>query len=391
MQHVPTAREVPDWSHDDQVLAALRQLGPLTRAELVDHVGLSRTTISQVVGDLLRAGVIHATRETSPDGPGRPVERIYLDPSTGHILGIDLGRRQAHVIVANAAHEKVLSSAVQYASGATWTERLIATLNHVSMVAGRIGVSLATPHAVGLGLPGPVTTTWRQDGSPDHQAPPVMLHELAQFAERHVEQTYGASVTINNNIRFAGLAEAIWGAGRGSTEQLFVRISLGMGGSLISNGETVVGSAGLGGEIGHITVDPYGPDCRCGKRGCVEALAAAPALIARCRVSSLAELCQAWRDGVPAVRNAVGQAADHVGLAVAAVVMAANPSVVVVGGDLVEGIPEFTSLMENAMREHVIPAMRDFVAVHAARLGPEAGALGAIAAALKRVPGHASQ
>src|SRR5690625_2452747 len=87
-----------DRPHDARVLAALRRRGPLTRAELGVEVGLSRTTLSQVVGDLLDRGVLHAYREAAPEGPGRPVERVHLAPAAGYALGIDLGRRRAHIM-----------------------------------------------------------------------------------------------------------------------------------------------------------------------------------------------------------------------------------------------------------------------------------------------------
>lgn len=387
MQSVASVREASRRPHDDVVLGALRRYGPLTRAEIVERAGLSRTTISQVVGALLRSGVIRVARESAPEGPGRPVERLYLDPASGHVLGVDLGRRRAHVLIANAAHETVLSEDVQYpAVSGSWRERLTAVLAATEHLAATRNVSLSSLHGAGIGLPGPIATVWRHEGDPGGYVPTVLLHELAEFARASVQDLYGARAIVDNNIRFAGLAEAIWGAGQGSTEQLFVRLSEGMGGSVITRGEVVVGSAGLGGEIGHITVDPHGPRCHCGKRGCLEALAAVPALVDQCRVADSAELWEAWRRGDSAVRDIVGIAAAHVGRTVAGVVMTSNPSVVVLGGDLVDGIPEFAILVEASIREHVIPGMRNYVAVHAASLGSEGGALGAVAAVLQRPP-----
>lgn len=387
MQSIANVQEASRRPHDDVVLGALRRFGPLTRAEIVERASLSRTTISQVVGGLLRSGVLQVSREAVPEGPGRPVERLYLDPASGHVLGVDLGRRLAHVLIANAAHETVLSAPVRYPAGvSSWQERLAAVLAITGDIAAAQSVSLTSLHGVGIGLPGPIATVWRAEGEPGGYVPTVLLHDLAQFARERVEELYGAPAIIDNNTRFAGLSEAIWGAGQGSTEQLFVRLSEGIGGSVITRGEAVVGSAGLGGELGHITVDPHGPRCHCGKRGCLETLAALPALIEQCGVRDAAELREAWRRGDSAVRDNVGVAAAHVGRTVAGVVMTTNPSVVVLGGDLVEWIPEFAILVEASVREHVIPAMRNYVAVRAADLGAEGGALGAVAAVLQRPP-----
>lgn len=387
MQSVANVHEASRRPHDDVVLSALRRFGPLTRAEVVEHAGLSRTTVSQVVGELLRAGVLHVSRESAQEGPGRPVERLYLDPSSGHVLGIDLGRQRAHVLIANAAHEAVLSEPVQYPVGArSWQERLAAVLTATGSLATTQNVSLAALHGVGIGLPGPIATVWRGEGEPGGYVPTVLLHDLARYARETVRDLFDAPALIDNNIRFAGLAEAIWGAGRGSTEQLFVRLSDGMGGSVITRGEVVVGSAGLGGEIGHITVDPHGRLCHCGKRGCLEALAAVPALVEQCGLANGSELWDSWRRGDSAIRDIVGVAAARVGRTVAGVVMTTNPSVVVLGGELVEGIPEFAILVEASLREHLIPAMRNYVAVRAADLGLEGGALGAVAAVLQRPP-----
>lgn len=384
-------------SHEDRVLAALRRLGPLTRAQLVTHVQLSRTTLSQVISGLLAAGAIQAVRDDrGARTPGRPVELLHLTPSSGHVLGVDLSRRRAHIAVANAAHDVVLSAAVEYPLDSDWPTRVRVTANRVRRLAHAAGVSLSGLKGVGVGLAGPVATVWQPDpqdtehsvaGDGAEQDPrEVVVKGLAQLTREHFEQEFGVPTITDNNIRFAGLAEAIWGAGAGSPEQLYLRISHGMAGSLITGGQVLTGSAGLAGEIGHVTVDDDGDPCHCGNRGCLEGLVSVPALLAATGLPDATTLARQWRQGDAAVTDVVEQAAARVGRVLAVVVMAANPSMIVLGGDLVEALPELAPLVERHMRAGVIPAMSPYVDLRPATLGESSGARGAIAAVLQRSP-----
>src|SRR4051794_8786998 len=109
-------------SHEERVLRALQQSGALSRGEIADRVGLSRTTVSEITSDLLDRGAITIvdTDAVGRVGSGRPAERLALDPGSGQFMGVDFGHRRVNVAVADAAHEIIASGTARYAKTAGW-------------------------------------------------------------------------------------------------------------------------------------------------------------------------------------------------------------------------------------------------------------------------------
>jgi predicted NBD/HSP70 family sugar kinase len=190
-------------------------------------------------------------------------------------------------------------------------------------------------------------------------------------------------VVADNDANLGALAEARWGAGRGSETLFYVKASTGIGAGLVLDGRVFRGSAGSAGEIGHLAVDQDGLVCRCGSRGCVEVRAGGPALLAQVAHSaagmdSVAELIAAARSGDLACTRVLADAGEALGVALAAVLNILNPDRVVLGGDL-GGAGELVlaSLRERLARHALASAVRSASVVQGV-LGERAEALGAV-------------
>ena len=142
------------------------------------------------------------------------------------------------------------------------------------------GVQRGELVGVGMGLPGPVH---RPSGELGNST--ILPGWVDIRAEDAVSEALGHPVEVENDANLGALGEWMWGAGRGADHMAYVKAATGIGAGFIVAGAPYVGAGGTAGEIGHTVVDPGGPICRCGNRGCLETLAGGPGraqLVERC-------------------------------------------------------------------------------------------------------------
>jgi glucokinase len=224
------------------------------------------------------------------------------------------------------------------------------------------------------------------------------------FTWRHVpivarlSERFGLPVTVDNDATAAAWAEARLGASRGADESLFVGVGTGIGGGIVTGGRLLRGAHGFAGEIGHVIVEPGGPECGCGNRGCWEQVASGQALeregaraIAEDPGSAFAMLAggdaakvtgelvaAAARDGDPAALRIVREVGRRLGEGIAGLVNVLDPALVVVGG----GVAAIGDLVFDPLREAYHASVegrrdRPDVPIAPAALGNDAGAIGA--------------
>ncbi len=216
-----------------------------------------------------------------------------------------------------------------------------------------------------------------------------------------LEDRFGAPAIIDNDANVGALGEARFGAGQGCRSLLYVTISTGIGGGWVLDGHIHRGADGLAGEIGHLTVQPGGPTCSCGRRGCLEAVAAGPA-IARSAQARLHErpeggatlrrlvdgevkaitardVSHAARAGDEIARQVLREAAGWLGYALGGAIVLLNPERVVIGGGVSKSGAGYFEDVRAAARQQVLPDMR--VDVVPAALGDDAPLWGGVALA----------
>jgi predicted NBD/HSP70 family sugar kinase len=375
-------------THEERVLRVLREHGALSRGQIAGAVGLSRTTLSEITGSLLLRGaiVVVDTDRAKREGSGRPAERLALDPASGQFMGVDFGHRRVHVAVADAAHEIVVSGSDRYDDDAPWPVRLDVVFRLIDRLSDESGVHYGALQGVGIGVPGPYSATPGVLFVAPHQSVAAgdPASAQAEFANR-----FGAPVIIDNNTRLAALAEVTFGSS--SVEDLlYVRLSDGVGGGLVVGGRLVTGSSGLAGELGHVTVDPQGLECRCGKKGCVETVASVPAILASCRdqglaVEDLDDLAAAVDRSHPIADKVLRAAGSAVGRVLGAASMVLNPADIVIGGEITRVAPAMVQQAAATIAFEHFPRVAKPV-VRTAQLSDDDGALGALAALFHNSP-----
>lgn len=361
---------------ENDVVAILEQ-GASTRVALARVLGVSRPVLGRALADLLAEGFVRTCRDrgetdTRPRGRGRPVERLSLDPGRVYAIGVDVSRCRAVGVLQNRAGRVVARVRVGHEGFSEWDEPLHDVLAGLEDEACQGGLDLEHVAEVGVGLPVPVDLAARAgQGS----LPPLMAQEREELARR-----YGATVIIGNTAHMAALGEARWGAGAHAPSQFYLRLAAGVSGAVIVADTLTGGSNGYAGEVGHVRVPGSRAACQCGKRGCLETVASVPAVLAHAGSTDLADLRRALDAGDRRATTAVQEAATAVALVCASVVLALNPALVVLGGDLMHMVPEIVDLVASQTEQEIPPALHMAVPVRPARLGDDAGALGAIAA-----------
>jgi predicted NBD/HSP70 family sugar kinase/biotin operon repressor len=367
------------------VLGALVTDGPQSRADLARATGLSRTTVSSLVQDLIAAGqAVETTDRGRPHkgGSGRPPLLVAATAARGAVAGIDIGHHHVRVAVADQTGsvlaEEVRAVDVDDHGSAT----LDAAIRMVRLLTRSAGVEPEHLHGVGLCIPAPI------DRRSAHVRSGVLRGWRDLKPVERLEQRLGVPVVADNDANLGALAELHHGVAHGVGDFVYLKLASGVGAGLVLGGRLYRGATGIAGEIGHVQVLEHGRVCRCSNRGCLETEVSIPRLLElvqpahheQLTVERLLEL-EAEKD--PGVRRVLGDAGRTVGRALADLCNSLNPTMLVIGGPLGSA----TSLVDGvraSVDRYAQPNTAAAVRVESAALGERAEITGAVAMAIAR-------
>ncbi|PWN01352.1 sugar kinase [Nocardioides silvaticus] len=365
------------------VFDLLRDGEPRTRAQLAEVTGLARSTISARLDALVRLGLVVPYGGVSTGG--RPPSLIAFNPGARVVAGIDLGATHASAALADL-DGRILGdrwAQLDIAAGPehvlSWVEETIAALLTES---GRPRTDLA---AIGIGLPGPVEhDTGRAIN------PPIMPGWDRYDVPGRVQRSYDVPVLVDNDVNIMALGEQHAHL-RDVDDLVFIKIGTGIGAGIISGGALQRGAQGTAGDLGHVFL-PRGAEvtCRCGNQGCLEAVAAVPALATAIRGAGV-EVAED-HDVVPLVRSGNAQAIQVVrqsgrdlGEVLATLVNLINPSVIVIGGALAGAGESVLAGIREIVYRRSLPLATQNLHITTSQAGQRAGVIGAAALAIGHV------
>ena len=361
----------------------------MSRADLARRAALAPSTVSAVVSDLQAAGLVVEPAE--PVHPpergtvGRPPVLISLHRRAGVVAGVDFGKRHLRMVMSDLSHRllaerhRALDADLPAREAIALAQTMFRdTLEEAEVHSGEL-------LGIGMGLPGPVHRPSGQLGDST-----ILPGWVGINAAQAVSDALGHKVEVENDANLGALGEWMWGSGRGVDHMAYVKASTGIGAGFIVAGQPYVGAGGTAGEIGHTVVDPGGPICRCGNRGCLETFAGGPAVL-----SALADLhgdtltlhdaVELALGGDAGVARAIADAGAAIGTAVATLCNLFNPQKIVVGGDLGAAGDLLLDPLREALRRGAIRSAAEDVAVLQGELHERAEVLGAVALVLGRV------
>ncbi len=390
---------VPLESHDavGAILDAIRPGRAHSRSEIVEHTGLSKGVVTQRVGDLIALGLLRESM--APSTGGRPPRALELRTDAGHLLVADVGATSIDVAVADLAG-RIVQHTAEPADIASGPDVVLARID--ALFGSLVGITRPSGPlwGVGIGLPGPVEFS---TGRPI--SPPIMPGwDRHPIRERFVAR-YGVPVWVDNDVNIMVLGEWKEGVAQGHGNVLFVKVGTGIGSGIISDGAIHRGANGSAGDIGHIEIpDVTDEACRCGKTGCLEALAGGAALgrqgeaLARSGASvalarllerhgaiSAAEVSSAAQAGDPPSLELLRASGHRIGRVLAGIVNFFNPSLVVIGGGVARSGDAFLAAIREVIYARSMPLATRDLTVRLSALGERAGVTGAAAMVLDQL------
>lgn len=297
---------------------------------------------------------------------------------TPTVIGIDLGGTnvRAGVLTRDGHLLHVASTPIEAARGPqAGLERINDLIEQVLHATGDF-----TLQAIGIGSTGPID---RERGAIQN---PYTLPTWEDVDIVHpLAGHFGVPVTLDNDANAAALGEYWLGAGQRATRMYLFTVGTGVGTACVLNGEIYRGQQGIHPEAGHMLVDPSGPECYCGGRGCLESLIAGPSIAQWARVwaqddtlpQDAREIAALARAGHASARTVIDRAAGYLALGLVNVMMMLVPDVVVFAGGVMQNYDLFAPILQEALQRHYVLVPGVTVRLVPATLGDNAGVIGA--------------
>jgi glucokinase len=323
-----------------------------------------------------------------------------LHPDRRRVWAIDLGGTNTKLGLVDETGrvlgQETFSTAPQR-GGEDWADEAVSLLRRVT---ADVGAEPGSIDAIGIGAPGPLSVkqgvlTNPLPNLPGWQGFPICTALAGRSGKR---------ACLDNDANVAALAEHWIGVGRGVDNLVVLTLGTGIGSGIIADGRLLHGFSDNAGELGHLSINYRGPKCVCGNRGCIELYASAPGLLRlfrqklkRVRGSGKAlrgieayDIFCAAEAGDRAAREAFTDLGRYLGMAIASIVHALNPELVVIAGGLAGAAKYILEPAREIVRERTYPDLRLGLRIEASALGPAAGLLGAARLALWESAARAS-
>lgn len=373
---IDTRKPLPAVSGTSELFQLLRDGRPRTRTELADVLGVARSTIALRVEALMALGLVAPVDDAVSTG-GRPSSRFALRTETKVVLGVDIGASHLRVGLSDLGGIRLQDGSrnMRVTDGPEAVLDAVAELGDELLK--RAGRSAADLLAIGVGVPGPVEHT---TGRPIN--PPIMPGWNGFDVPGYLQKHFEVPVLVDNdvNVMSVGERELAWS---GVQDLIFVKVATGIGAGIISNGTLLRGADGVAGDIGHIRV-PRGEDlpCRCGNRGCLEAVASGPAVALKLQALGRAagdslDVVELVQQGDSEAVRVVRQAGRDVGDVLSACLSMMNPAVIVIGGSMALTGEHFIAGVREVIYSRSMPLATQHLQIVQSASGLDAGMVGA--------------
>lgn len=329
----------------------------LSRADLAGGTGLTRGTVTRLVAELIELGLVREGTASSLRRVGRPGTPLNIDGRHVLAIGLEVNVDYIAILVTDLGGREVLKDECAFDSVAAGPDGSVrAAIDLCHRATRRIRNRRHDRRPVIVGVAAAIAGVVDVRDGVVIEAPNLEWRDYPFGAAlRHGLRLNGAPVQVGNDANLAALAEFRTGAWAGTADLIYVAGEVGIGGGIFAGGRPLLGSRGFGGEVGHMRVDPAGPPCHCGRRGCWEALIGLSAVLRSAGISTpsgthprtmLEVLVRRGREGYQQALDAIDRLGRDVGVGAAMLGNIFDPSVIILGGYFV------------ALEEWILPRAR---------------------------------
>jgi glucokinase len=312
-------------------------------------------------------------------------------------LGVDLGGTKIETALVDATG-RIRASHRRPTYPDRGPDGVIADI--VNCVETCLGEAGSSAQGIGVGMAGQID----KDSGIVRFAPNLGWRNVS--LRTSLEETLGLPVVVNNDVRSATYGEWRYGAGQGVNDLVCLFVGTGVGGGIVSGGRLLEGGNNTAGELGHVTIVTMGRQCHCRNQGCLEAYAGGWAIAERAQEAvradtqagqrlislagsiqqiSAATVTQAYTNGDPLAQHLVEETAQYLAAGLVGIVNAFNPCLLVLGGGVIQGLPEYTTIAERLVQVNALEAAVGGLRIVTAALGDKAGVIGAATLARHRI------
>ncbi len=350
------------------VIGAIRRHGPIPRVDIARMTTLGRSTVSELTAILLKEGFIREIGSQEQEEKRRSLGRrpvlLEFNPRARFVAGVKLAPRMVSAAITDLEAEILDTTEVPLDEKASEKAVRQQVSRAIREVMSKSGTGIEKVVGIGVALPGIVDNRTGVSISP-------RFFLWQNLPLKHLlEEEFGIPVFIDNDANAAALGEKWRGRGREAENMVLVTVGVGIGGGIIINNQLYRGSVAGAGEVGHITINEDGPECSCGNRGCLEALASDSAVeremrsLVKAGASTAvvevaggdperitrAMIVEAAKAGDATAIGVVRTAGQHIGVGLASIVNILNPEMIVVAG---EAAQEAGDLLLDPIRETI--------------------------------------
>lgn len=340
------------------LLKSIREMNGVSRNELAIKLGMSIPSVTKIVDYLAGMQLLREHEGISKNN--RKLRRYSFCGDRYAAVGIEL--RRAHVLGLSCDLSGTVLGRFSFDYADDDLGRLIDLISKEALPLIRKAEG-AGRRVLGLGIGSP--------GMMDYEERKLLMatdfhnwNGLLRSSE--FEQRIGVPVIIEQNPVVAALAEKLVGAARGERSLIYVTLAEGIGSAFIYNDRIFKSNSHFPTELGHTSVDPFGPECTCGNRGCLEVFAKKATVEAQLQTVSDPE----------GRREVINRAAQYLSAGIGNLISITGITTVIIGGVMLAAIPELFSLLERYIPQRCLPAMKRTITVRQAALGLESSAIG---------------
>ncbi len=346
-----------------EIFAQVLTGGPVSRTALAGRLGLSPSTVTRLLAPLVAAGHLRETVSRA-SGPGRPRRLLHVNTARHVVVGVKIAPTHVAAVLTDMGAQ-VLARALEPVTDPSPAAVLAVAAGLARRLLARVPGSASGVLGIGVGVSG-------------HVDSPAGVCRYSALLDWHkvdvagpLSAATGLPVVVNNDVNTLVVAEHWFGKGRGVDSFAVVTTGSGIGCGLLLDGSLFSGASGMAGELGHLPMDPDGPLCSCGRRGCLEALACADSVLGRLRragvpgvesVARAAALARGGGEHAPAARAAFAAAGDALGRGLAALCNLLNLEKIILAGEGAAEHDLFGPAATAALERHAFSeAARDCV------------------------------
>jgi glucokinase-like ROK family protein len=361
------------------ILDVIRRKGPLSKKEIADRLGVSITSVTTFINELLAEALIVSSGAAKSTG-GRKSELFQSNPTAFYVVGVDIQIDRLALLLLNSngdvlqKEEPPLSRINEWSVAALLAETLKALCRKAEIPTTKVA-------GIGIAAPGIVNP---EDGQ--IKFAPNLRWKNVKLATLLPDWPF---LTIENEANAAALGEAHFGAAQGVANVIYISIGAGIGAGLILNRQLFRGPHSLAGEFGHMTIEPAGLPCQCGNRGCWEVYASNAATLKRYesysgKPATYDQLFSLYQQNDPAATQAINKTVTYLGLGLTNLINGLNPEMIVLGGAITRiGSLIYADLLKN-IKERCFEFSFKGVTIRFSELENHAAALGAANLAIER-------